>query len=58
MKTIREQILSYAHKTYQTVPDAPFRTAPTYLVLRHADTRKWYALIMDVSREKLGLTGP
>ncbi len=57
MKTIKEQILAYAKKTYKTVPDAPFRTAPTYLVLRHAGTRKWYALFMDVPREKLGLTG-
>jgi len=57
MKTIKEQILAYAKKTYRTVPDAPFRTAPSYLVLRHDDTRKWYALIMDVPREKLGLSG-
>jgi len=57
MKTMKEQILSYAKKTYQTVPDAPFRTAPTYFVLRHADTRKWYALFMDVPKEKLGLFG-
>ena len=57
MITIKQQLLDYAKKTYKTVPDAPFRTAPTYLVLRHADTRKWYALFMDVPREKLGLTG-
>lgn len=57
MKTIKEQILAYAKKNYKTIPDAPFRTAPTYLVLRHADTRKWYALFMDVSREKLGMKG-
>ncbi len=57
MKTIKEQILAYAKKAYNTTPDAPFRTAPTYLVLRHRDTRKWYALFMDVPREKLGLSG-
>lgn len=57
MKSIKEQILNYAKRTYQTVPDAPFRTAPGYLVLRHADTRKWYALIMDIDRAKLGLSG-
>lgn len=57
MKTIKQQILAYAKKTYKTVPDAPFRTAPTYLVLRHAGTRKWYALFMDVPGEKLGLPG-
>ena len=38
-------------------PDYPFSTAPTYPVLRHADNRKWFALIMDVQREKLGLKG-
>lgn len=57
MKTIKERILAYAKKTYNTIPDAPFRTAPTYLVLRHSGTKKWYALFMDVPREKLGLTG-
>lgn len=57
MKTTKEQILDYAKKTYKTTPDAPFRTAPTYRVLRHADTRKWYALFMDVPAEKLGLPG-
>ncbi len=57
MKTVKQQILSYAQTAYKTVPDAPFRTAPTYLVLRHADTRKWYALFMDVPRERLGLSG-
>jgi len=57
MKTVKEQILAYAKKTYKTIPDAPFRTAPGYLVLRHADTRKWYALFMDVPRGKLGLAG-
>ncbi len=57
MKTIKEQIFAYAKKIYKTVPDAPFRTAPTYFVLRHADTHKWYALFMDVPKEKLGLQG-
>lgn len=57
MKTIKEQILAYAKRTYKTIPDAPFPTAPTYLVLRHADTRKWYALFMDVPKNRIGLVG-
>lgn len=57
MKTIREQLLNYAEETYHDIPDAPFQTAPTYVVLRHADTRKWYALFMDVPRNRLGLSG-
>lgn len=57
MNEIKEQILSYAKKIYKTLPDAPFSTAPTYSVLRHADTRKWYALFMDVPRNRLGMEG-
>ena len=57
MNEIKEKILSYAKKTYKTIPDAPFSTAPTYSVLRHSDTRKWYALFMDVPRNRLGMTG-
>ena len=57
MNIIKEKILEYAKKTYKTTPDAPFSTAPAYLVLRHGDTRKWYALFMDVPRDRLGLEG-
>ena len=54
---MREAIFKYVKETYKTEPDYPFSTAPTYPVLRHADNRKWFALLMDVSREKLGLKG-
>ena len=54
---MREKIFKYVKETYTTEPDYPFSTAPTYPVLRHADNRKWFALLMDVSREKLGLKG-
>ncbi len=57
MNEIKEQILSYAKKAHKTIPDAPFSTAPTYFVLRHSDTRKWYALFMDVPRNRLGMDG-
>ena len=57
MNEIKEQVLSYAKKTHKTTPDAPFSTAPTYFVLRHGDTRKWYALFMYVPRNRLGIDG-
>ena len=55
--TLREEILKYAKKRYNTAPDYPFSTAPSYPVLRHDDNRKWFALIMDIPKEKLGLRG-
>ncbi len=35
----------------------PLPTAPTFPVMRHPDTRKWFAIIMDVPKDKLGLIG-
>ena len=50
-------MLAYAEKTYRTKPDCPFPRDYVSVVLRHEDTRKWYAIIMEVKRERLGLSG-
>ena len=39
-------------------PDYLWQALPGYAVLRHRDSGKWYGLIMDVPRNKLGLPGP
>lgn len=57
MQTMRQKLISYAKRTYGAVPDRPFSTAPTYEVLRHPETGKWFALFMDVPRGRLGLAG-
>ena len=53
----REDIFQYVREIYGIEPDYPFPKFPTYPVLRHGDNRKWFGLIMDVPREKLGLSG-
>ena len=40
---------------YHTSPDYPFDDWLESAVFRHADTRKWYAIVMRVSRCRLGL---
>ncbi len=52
-----EGIFRYVKKKYGVEPDYPLPTAPGFPVLRHKDNRKWFALIMDVPREKLGFVG-
>lgn len=54
---MREDIFKYAKKKYGIEPDYPFPRFPSYPVLRHKDNQKWFVLIMDVSRDKLGLKG-
>ncbi len=53
----RETMLQYARDTYGTEPDCPFRDTPEAVVLRRETSRRWYALIMNVSRRTLGLPG-
>ena len=50
----KQQFLSYCLDTYGTSPDYPFDEDFETAVLRHADTRKWYAIVMRVSRRKFG----
>ncbi len=57
MSTLRDEILSYARERFGTEPDYPWDSEPTYAVLRHKKSKKWYGLIMDIPREKLGLEG-
>ena len=50
----KQQFLSYCLNTYGTSPDYPFDEDFETAVLRHGDNRKWYALLMRVSRRKFG----
>ena len=51
----KQQFLEYCLDTYGTSPDYPFDEDFETEVLRHADNRKWYAIVMRVSRRKFGL---
>ena len=50
----KQEFLSYCLFTYGTSPDYPFDEDFETAVLRHADSRKWYAIVMKVSRRKFG----
>lgn len=52
----REIVLKYAKEKYGTQPDFPWYYLPNYAVLRRSN-QKWYGLIMNISRDKLGLSG-
>ena len=51
----KQEFLSYCLETYGTSPDYPFDEDFETAVLRHADTRKWYALVMRIPRRKFGI---
>ena len=48
----KQEFLKYTQDTYNTSPDYLFDEDFETAVLRHADNRKWYAIVMRVSRRK------
>ena len=53
----RDVILNYALSTYGTEPEYPWESSPDNAVLRNMMSGKWYAIIMCVKRQILGLDG-
>ena len=53
-KMTKQDFINYCVSAYGTVPDFPFEDDFITTALRHTDTRKWYALVMQVSRRKFG----
>ena len=53
---MREKIFAYIKKKYKAAPEYPWGEEDG-AVLRHGDNRKWFALVMNIGREKLGLAG-
>ena len=52
----RESVLQYVRENFGTEPDQPFSNDFDSTVLRHQGSRKWYGLIMHISRQLLGLS--
>ena len=50
----RQEFLEYCRDTYGTSADYPFDDWMESAVLRHTDSKKWYAIAMLVSKRKFG----
>lgn len=53
----RKRMIQYAQDTFGTEAEYLWADAPNYAVLRHSGSKKWYAIIMDVPSNRLGLAG-
>lgn len=52
----RSQLYAYIKQAYDTDSEFLWQKYPNYGVFRH-DNHKWYAIVMDVPRSVVGLTG-
>ncbi len=55
-QSFRRKVCEYIKEEYHGEPERLWRRFPDYLVIRHTDNHKWYALIMDVPADRLGLS--
>lgn len=54
----RQTVFEYIRKKYKATPEYPCRRYPGNAVFRHTDNKSWFALVMNVSGDKVGLSDP
>ena len=53
----RERIMEYVQNRYGADPEHLWAKYPNYVVYRQPASRKWFAIIMDIPRNRLELDG-
>lgn len=53
----RNELEIYLTDNYHTTGEYLFIRYPNFQVFRHGGKKKWFAVLMDIPREKLGLIG-
>ncbi len=54
-KMNKKRLQQFISETYGANPEYLWTKYPNDMVFRHSSNQKWFALIMDISKEKLGL---
>lgn len=52
---ILTELIEYVSEHYSVQPEYLWLEYPETFVFRHAENRKWFGVVMDVERAKLGL---
>lgn len=51
----RNEFEKYINENYDVVSDFPWERFPNYMVFRHSDNKKWFAVVMRIPKAKVGL---
>ncbi len=54
---MRQKITDLIRDKYDVLPEYPWEKYDSNAVFRHKENRKWFALIMDVKKDKVGVEG-
>lgn len=50
----KEELIKYIAEVYSTEAEYPWEDSPNNIVFRHYSNKKWFALIMKITKDKLG----
>jgi len=53
----RTQLEEYIAETYNAEPEHPWAPDTDHTVFRHRDNRKWFAVVMEIEKDRLGIDG-
>jgi predicted DNA-binding protein (MmcQ/YjbR family) len=53
----RRDVIDFIKTEYDTPQEHLWMSYPDYIVFRNSINNKWFAVVMDVERQKLGLKG-
>ena len=53
----RQALMQFIEEQYGAAAEYLWAKYPTYAAFRRHDNKKWFALVMDVPRSKLGMKG-
>lgn len=53
----RQELAAYLTDTYGATGEHLFTRYPSFQVFRHSGNQKWFAVLMDIPRKNLGLSG-
>ncbi len=50
----RQKLEQHITEKYSIEPEYPWVKMPTFAVFRHSNNKKWFAVIMTITKDKLG----
>ena len=51
----REALDNHIKETYGVVAEFPWLSAPTFAIYRHKSNNKWFAVMMEIPKNKIGI---
>ena len=50
----RQELEQHITEKYSIEPEYPWVKMPTFAVFRHSNNKKWFAVVMTITKDKLG----